>query len=239
MKNRIRTILLLVSCVAIAWLPGAGCTRANKQARHTARGDEYLKKEEFAKAEIEYLSALRLSPQDPVLTRKIGTLYYEQGRSFTALRAWLIVQRLQPNDPEVHSRLANIYMGAHDFTHARQEILSVVTNQAPSAAALLLFAETSFTPAEIAQARALLNRMAQKDGVSTGVSLALGALETRERHFAAAETRLKQIVATPADQPSIDLALGKLRLAQTNIAEAETLLKRAAEASPVRSAPRL
>jgi tetratricopeptide (TPR) repeat protein len=239
MKYRIRTLLLLVSCVAFALLPGAGCSKASKQARHTARGDEYFQKEQFAKAEIEYLSALRLAPKDPILARKIATLYYEQGRSISALRAWSFVRLLQPNDPEVHSRLAHIYMGVHDFGHARQEILSVVTNQSAPAAALLLLAETSFTPAEITQARSLLNRMAQKDGVNTGISVALATLDSRERNFAAAETRLKQIVATPAEQPSLDLALGKLRLAQTNVTEAETLLKRAADASPARSTPRL
>src|SRR5215218_1414551 len=129
MKYRIRTLLLLVSCAAVALWAGAGCSKASKQARHTTRGDEYFQKEQFAKAEIEYLSALRLAPKDPVLARKIATLYYEQGRSATALRAWTFVGQLQPNDPEVHTRLANLFLGAHHYGEARQEILSVVTNQ--------------------------------------------------------------------------------------------------------------
>src|SRR5215207_9002149 len=101
MKDQIRTLLLsAIYGAVLLLLGGAGCSPAAKQARHTARGDEYLQKEQFAKAEIEYLSALRLAPKDPALTRKIATVYYEQGSSITALRAWSIVRQLQPDDVE-------------------------------------------------------------------------------------------------------------------------------------------
>lgn len=232
-------LTLTLPLLVLAGLLVGGCSREAKLSKHVARGDDYFQKDEFSKAEIEYLNALRLSPKDASITRKLATLYYEQGRSVSAMRALLFVRQSHPNDVDLRFKTANLLLSLRDYTGARKEALFVATNQPTNASALLILAEASFAPADIAQSRSVLGQVSQSPGAAGGAQIALASLDVREKNFAAAEARLKQVAPSSVDPSSLNLALGKLRLAQTNLAEAETLLKRAADAAPVRSMSRV
>src|SRR5688500_1641868 len=111
--------LLLLLAASGAFL--VGCSKGAKQARHRARADHYFQQQEYAKAEVEYLNALRLAPKDPVVIRQLGFLFFEQSRMRLAAQALGEAKKLDPENADVRFRLATLLLQAGDVTNARSE----------------------------------------------------------------------------------------------------------------------
>lgn len=217
---------------------GLGCSKTAKQARHTARADEYGKKQQYAKAEVEYLNALRYSPNDTNLAKKLAYVLCEQGRNFSAVSLLNNLKQIAPNDIEVRSKLAENLYHLLSFPLARQESLFVVTNQPTNGAVLLILVETSIGLTQLVESSNILQRLGQQ-APSPAFHIANASLQGRLGNLTAAEDHLKRATTAGPSSPALDLAWAKLRFAQTNIIEGEALLKRAADASPFNSIMRL
>src|ERR1041384_549928 len=139
--------------VLVAATLSSGCSREARKERHAKRGDAYFEKQEYSKAEVEYMIALKNAPRDPDLVRKIGSVYQEQGRAMPAARALTMAKELRTNDVEVRFRLANIWFGLRDYSQARAEALFVASHQPTNTVALLLLTDTAFQPNDIAETR--------------------------------------------------------------------------------------
>lgn len=226
-----------IALIAVGLL--TGCSREARKARHAKKGDGYYQKQEYSKAELEYLSALQNGPRDADLVRKIAFVYDAQGRVGPAIRALSMAKELRPNDVDVSFRLANVLFGLRDYAQARTNALFVARNQSTNTAALLLLADTAFQPEEIAETKKLIETTSKQIGTNAGICLAAAALFLKEGNTTGAEEELKRATALQSKSPAVDTGWARLRLAQTNFLEAEVLLKRAAEASPITSLPRL
>ena len=110
--------MLLATAVMLA---AAGCSRDARLARHRERADSYFQKQEYAKAEVEYLNALRLAPRDVGLMRQLAFIYFEQGRSAMAYQALQQLKQANPEDADVRFRLGALMVQDRDFTNARVE----------------------------------------------------------------------------------------------------------------------
>ncbi len=227
---------LLLICLALLFI--SGCSKQARQSRYAARGDEYFRKERFAEAELEYLNALRYAPKDTALLRKLGNVFYQQGRIASALQAFQMVKQSQPEDIESAARIADLFYTFRDYRKSREEALGVLKRQSINDTALLLIAETSLNATQSLEAAQFINQAATATK-GPGPRIAAATLRLQERDFAGAEQQLKLASASSPPSPQIDLITAKLRMMQTNFPDAEALLKRAAAASPPRSTYRL
>ncbi len=216
-----------------------GCSKEAKAKRHRARADSYFQKQEYSKAEVEYMNALRLAPKDPAVMRQLGILYYEQARMHRAVGALSESKKLDPQDADVRFRLGMLFLQFGDVTNARTEARFVLAQQPTNRQALFTLAESSRSEQDAAAIRSEINAFSAKNGLSPEVHVALAELDFRERNLASVEDHLKKAAALNPQSPFVNMSFARLRLAQTNISEGEAFLKRAAEASPFRSSYRL
>ncbi len=216
-----------------------GCSKAAKQARHRTRADRYFQQQEYAKAEVEYMNALRLAPKDPAILRQLGFLFFEQSRMRLAFQALSDAKLRDPQNADVRFRLATLFVQGGEVTNARTEARFVLSQQPTNAQALFVLVDSVRSPADAAEIRREVEGFGAKHGFKAEVHVALAQLDFREGNFAAGEDHLKKAAIMAPESPFVHLSLAKLRLSQTNMAEGEAFLKRAAEAAPVRSSYRL
>src|SRR5689334_20780402 len=92
----------LLCCVLIVLITasGAGCSREARTNRYLARAEREFSAQRFDRAEIGYLNALKLSPQNPIALGRLGIICQMDGRSsaYSLLRQALDVD---PDNSEV------------------------------------------------------------------------------------------------------------------------------------------
>src|SRR6266576_452992 len=96
--------------LALAVLAGGGCTKEARKKRYLERADRDFKAEQYAKAEIEYLNALKVAPLNPVAIRQLGFIYHDQGRLPLAFAYLKKAAELEPDNPDVRARLGLTYL---------------------------------------------------------------------------------------------------------------------------------
>src|SRR5690348_11070974 len=90
----LQTSALLLVAISIV-----GCSAEAKRARHLKRAEEFFKKGEYIKAELEYVNVGRLSKSvDPKLVARLAAIYYEQGRLLEGFGLLTNALALNPDD---------------------------------------------------------------------------------------------------------------------------------------------
>ncbi len=237
-KQMRRWLQALLVFGAIAFL-GCGCTKAARQARHLERANGYFEGGQYQAAEIEYLNALRLDAQSPVANRRLGTIYYDQGR-FQA--AFLYLQRakeLAPDDLDARAKLAAIISSAGQPAQAREELLRVLAKDPAHPEALEFLAQSATAAADIKDTRERLQRLRQQGGDKAVYHLAEGILYLQESNSPSADQAFRQALALDAKMASAYIFLGTLSWRENDLAQAESMFKTAAELSPARSTRQL
>ena len=228
-------LLLAVSFLLFA----TGCSRQAKLERHLARGQQYSKTEQYQKAEIELLNAVRLDPANIVALRELGFVYYQQGRW---LRGYAFLQKsaeLAPDNQEVRLRLASILMAVRDLNGARTNAQLVLARDPANEEALMLLAETAVTTNEIAAARNQLEKSRREAENKPGFQLAIGILELRQGRTNEAAAAFQRALSIDPKSSPAHLALGNLAALSLDDAQAELHFRKVAELAPPRSPRRL
>src|ERR1700744_5787294 len=107
-------MLLLATCFT-------GCSAKIRSARHQRLGDKYFAEENYSKAEIEYLIALRLDNANSHTISKLADIYFQQGRMRRAYAFTWKATQMATNDVDMHVQLAIIYLAAHSLKDAHKE----------------------------------------------------------------------------------------------------------------------
>src|SRR5436190_6878950 len=153
-----KAALVALTIIFVAGL--TGCTAESKRKRHLERAESYYSKGEYQKAEIEYLSAARLSKQmDPKIVGRLGTVYHAQGRTYEAWQVLAKVKESNPDDLEARCMLGTVLATLYRFNDARDEALFVLGKRPGDEKAAMLLADVSFTPENIQKAREKLTEV--------------------------------------------------------------------------------
>src|SRR5262245_60799813 len=116
-KNRRRFCMILVGFALAASV--AGCSREAKKNRHLKRADRYFAEQKYDKAEIEFLSVLRLDTNNAAAFRGLGAAYFEQGRFLRSAVFLHKAEELRPDDLATRYKLGLIYLTAQNLAEAR------------------------------------------------------------------------------------------------------------------------
>ncbi len=239
MKNRIKqTLALVLTAGLLAGL--TGCSQESKRKRHVERGESYFQKNDFAKAEIEFLGAAKLSPTaDPVVVRRLGMIYHAQGRTFEAYQVLTRAKELMPDDLEMRYLLGTVMVPLHRLQPAREEALFILGQKPDHAGATLLLADTAFSPETAATAREKLQSLKQS-GVETWAShAALASLLLRENKLAEADAAVQAAVKLNGQAPEVKVLQGLVAGLQKHNPESEAFLRSAMESAPAHSPAKL
>lgn len=212
-----------------------GCSKASRAARHFERAEAYLQADERAKAEIEYLNALRLQPDAPRPVERLGRLYFEQGRFPRALAFLLRTRELDTNHLEARLRAAQILSALGQNQEARAEAEWVLDRQPTNEEALLVLAESPRSTNDLAAVQQRLARLQPQIGSSAGYSLAQATLAMVRRDSNTAARASLEAVQRGPQSPVAHQVRGAFLLTINDRTNALQSFETAARLSPARS----
>lgn len=212
-----------------------GCTKAARKERALERANKSFQAQQFDKAEIEYMNALRLAPGDPVSIRQLGLIYSAEGRVAAAFRFLHKANELEPENADVQQKLALAYLTVGKRKEARELALKLLPQRPGDTEILQLVAETSGTPKEIEESRKLISQAQKKNQDAAGYHLAFGTLFLHEKDLAGAEREFNTAFKLDPKSASANIALGNFALSRNELDKAEAYFKAAAQFAPARS----
>lgn len=221
---------IIPACLGLVVVLVTGCSREQRATRTLEAIDRHLVAHNLAAAEIECRNLLQLNPIHPGALRRLGLIYWDQGREYRAVPLLRTTLRSFPADAEVRVRLARFHLSCGDLATAADEAAAVL-RVAPSdpEAPLILAASAAPDPDAQRRARDLLHAL--PDTASAPVLVALGVIDLRAGRVAAAEAAFHHALrADPRFAPAHH-SLGMLRWAHGDLKSAGAAFRDAAEVS--------
>jgi tetratricopeptide (TPR) repeat protein len=218
-----------------AWLAYA-LTPTARHHRHLSAAGSFLTLQNHSAAEIEYLNALRLRPDDALALAGLGSVFWDQGRVVRAHVAFARAITAQPDLPRAHLGLARTWLALGRFDDAVREARQAAPAEA---AAPLILAEAAAAGVETERIERELAATPSSPSGHATVLVAQGMLLARQGKAEGALDRYANALAIDPTCAEAHLARAALLNAQGHAAEAEGALAAAASLSPLRSAIRL
>ncbi len=235
---RIRTTLLSALLVGLCWL-AAGCGSAAKINRANKRGDAAMAAGRYDDAEIEYRSVLLLQPLEPHAISRLGLLFFDEGRFGQAYPFLLKGLDLQPQDIDLHLKMASMSFLINKPDEAREHATFVLDHRPADPDAPITLVNAAREPAELKAVRAKLQSLPPPANTGVPVMVALGALDFRDGKLAEAEAAFVRAEAADPKSALAASALANFYIAQKDLPKGEAKLKKAADLSPPRSTIRI
>lgn len=152
-----------------------GCTREAKKERSLEAAMKFFEKGDFAASEIEYKNALDSDPGNPEAVKRIGLIRQAQGANYEAAQILFQAKKKLPKDDEIGVSLAKALLSLGFIPDSRKELLEVLDRTPSNGDALMLLAESSFTPAWMDESEQRI-KISGKKTTSTRLASALLAL---------------------------------------------------------------
>jgi len=212
-----------------------GCSAEAKKARHLERGESYFKAGEFEKAKIELLNVLRLEPLNAKAIRQMGFMLYEQGAPLSAYKFLSKAVEQNPQDTEISLKLASAQVAIGEWKKGQDLAIAALGKDPGNTDAIAVLAESAMNPELTATASQWLERIRPSASKKAVFHLALGQLALRKKDMVAAESHLRQALATEPGSIHARMAMGDWYRSKTNFPLAEQEYKAAMTAAPARS----
>lgn len=228
---------LTIACIGVALL--GGCSAEARKNRALKRGDEFAAKNQYDRAEIEYINALRDDSQNAHAMASLGVIYLEQGRLSRAYPLLKRASEIDPNDLRARAKLASVYMSIGNPSAAHDEAVAILKLRPDLPDVPVTLAESSNTPAQISASRALLNALPASAAESPSVLTAKAILLARSGDLPQATALLERAVTSSPPPASAFSVLGAIFMSRNDMAKAEAAYAKAAELSELRSPRRI
>lgn len=140
-RNRKWHILTIVIVVTVVWM--VAHSRGSHTAREfVARGDDAMRRGQPAAAILDYRNAVRLSPQDVQIHRKLADTYLASDDLRHAYDEYTRIADLAPGDLEARVAAGRVLLVSGDVSGARERARDVLARQPSHRDALLLLKVT-------------------------------------------------------------------------------------------------
>src|SRR2546422_10785529 len=110
--TKLTRILSTLIAAGLLLTLAAGCSAKARAGRHLKRADKYFDAGHYSRAEVEYLNVLQRESQNARALARLGTIYYEQGRTGRAYAFLAKASELATNDMELHVKMGTILLSA-------------------------------------------------------------------------------------------------------------------------------
>lgn len=228
-------VLFLSALLAVS---GAGCTKEIRKNRHLARANASYQAQKYDEAEIEYLKVLQVAPENSEAIRQLGFIYSDEGKLIRAYTFLTRAAQLEPNNAQVHLKLALAALALGDYKKATDESSLALAKEPGLTDAFEVLANSAVTVKGIEDANQKINKMRQSGPDRAGYHIAAGTFYFRQQDLTNAETEFKKAIEMEPKSPTGYGALGALDWARNDAVNADQALKTAADLSPIRSAQR-
>jgi tetratricopeptide (TPR) repeat protein len=227
---RIATITLTI-CLVTA------CSKEARKTRLLGEADKYFKAGNYDKANVTYLRAIQLDPQNALAFERIGAMWQDDSAPLRAAPFLAKASELDPQNVQNRIRLARCYVAMGQFAEGAKEALKVLEQVPDNGDALVTLTEAARSNEDVQSAEEQLQKFPKKDDVS--FHLASANLFFGRGNTAAAGDAIRQALAVDSKSSQAHLAMGNLYLLQKEYKQAGEEFKKAADLAPVRSIERL
>jgi tetratricopeptide (TPR) repeat protein len=234
------TMLNVLFGLVLVIITSSGCAKQeDAKETHLLRANDYVSAGEYDKAAKEYREVLGLDPADPVATRQLGTIYFNQGQLPQAYPLLKKAAELQPDDPELQFNLGLTSVAAGEYQEARDAALRALEKQPGGEQALMLLANTAVALDDVGETRKLIESLREKDKDRPGYHLALGILDLHEKDQSGAEAEFNASLKLDPKSAATYAALANLYWNRKDLNAADQAFKAAVDLSSPRSPIRL
>jgi tetratricopeptide (TPR) repeat protein len=217
----------------------SGCSARARADRHLKRGDEYYAKSEFSKAKLEYLNAARKGARDSRVLSRLGECFLREGDVGPAYQCLSDARNLQPTNIVARQTLASLLIAFGQTKKAHDEAEEILKYSPDDPQGLILLAQTSTTPEEIAAARKRLESIQSSAPNNSSVLFSLGLLAEKAKEADKAKDYYQKAVSLDAKQSRYHLALAILSEEKGDTNTADASFKSAVALAPIKSWDRL
>lgn len=225
--------VLFASCAMML----VGCSREARKQRALEAAETHFKANDFDRAEVEYLNALKNDPLNAQAIARLGLIYAEQGRTGPAIAYLVKANELRPEDPEVLIKIAHLKVVLAQPEEARAAANRLLDRQADHPEAPLVLAASLTRVEDVEPTRERLKALASAQGAP--VQTALGMIELRLGRLKEAEEFFRRAQSVQADYAPSYTGLAAVLAINRDLAGATAAYQKAAELSPPRSPRRL
>ena len=233
----LKPVLLRVMGAVMLAVIASGCSAKARQSRLLARAESYFNSGDYDKAKIEYLNLLRADPRNATAIQRVGMIWFVEGAPLQALPYLQTARELAPGNLALRAKLASAFRALGHNAEARSEAISILQQSPGNDEALLLLADTSLSPEDIAYTEQQLRESDQPDKAT--VHLALAALFVRKGQPEDAVKEVERALVLDPKSVLAHMAMGNIWWSKNDLARAGGEFKTAAELDPVRSPARI
>ena len=230
-------LTVLLACLGIALL--GGCSAEARKNRALKRGDEFVAKNQYDRAEIEYINVLGDDGQNAHAMASLGVIYLEQGRLSRAFPLLKRASELDPNDLRARTKLASVYLAIGNPAAALAEATALLRINPGLPDVPVALAEASNTPAQLASSRAILEALPASAAELPSVLTAKAILLARSGNLPQATALLERAVKASPPPAAAYSVLAAIFMSRNDMANAEAAYAKAAELSELRSPRRI
>ncbi len=234
-KRHWLSLLAVTFCLVLA----TGCSKASKIQRVLKAAENDYQARNYEKAEQEYLSVFRLSPNNPTGIRQLGLIYFEEGRPRGAFQLLKKSNELDKEDHLVQLKLAELYAADGRASNAIPLLASVLKADPGNEHALLLMSQ--FAPANaLGGLREQLETQIREGGPGlAGCHVALGSIDLRMEKVSEAEAEFQKAITLDPKLPSPYVGMMDVCSLNGDTNRFQQALQKASELSPPNSSIRL
>jgi tetratricopeptide (TPR) repeat protein len=223
----------------IALLASVGCNPSpeQKEAKYLKRGDTLVSKKDYARAVLEYRTAIQAKPKDAEPYYRMGLAYIAMRDLANGARALRTATNLDPKHTGAQLKLAELLTATGDTKLIQEAASRIQTAFGPSPvdpAAIDALASVDWKLGKPEDAFQRLHKLLKKSPSHLQSSLALARMKLSRNDGNGAEEVLKQAAAAAPQSFDAALALGEFYVSLRQTAKAEPEVRRALRLDPKR-----
>ena len=183
------------------------------------------------------MNVLRVDRTNRTAIKQLGIIWLEEGAPIRALPFLKAARDLDPNDLNIRTKLASVFLGLGGAEEARKEALAILQQSPSEGEALILLGDSTLSKEQLEDTEEQLRQIKPPDNVNLHVMLANLAL--RKNDLSTAEKELQRALTADPKSAIAHMAMAKFRFLQKDMDRAGQEFKTAAELAPARSVARL
>src|ERR1700719_1786942 len=202
------------------------------KAKYLANGQNYMKKQQYASAAIEFRNALKIDP-------RYVDAYYQLAQADLAQHDWKPAYaalakaiELDPNRMDARLDRGRLYLAARDFQKAQDDANFVIGQDSKNAAAYQLLGATLISQQKPEQALAAFAKVTELLPNDSSAYVNMALVEITLHKQAEAEQHFQKAVQVDPKSVPANLDLANFYHLQGKIPQAEQVLQAAIQANP-------
>ena len=228
---RSRRRLSLVFLVSVGVFTSCSSTPEQIVAKHSRRGDEYMQKEKFREAVIEYKNAVKAGPNDGKLHWKLAQAALEARDLRTAFAELQTTLELDPANHEAMGRLGEIYVAAGKVEEGAGIADNLVRSRPQDPQGHILKSGLALRRGKVDEAIRHMRTAVELDPKGFRSMLTLGNLHVLKRDRKAALEWYDKALAAEPNAPEVYVARGNFFFASGERDEGEKAYRKAIDLS--------